>query len=126
MENVDLELTLMRGSWGRMVLQCGMFTQYGGTIINSGTSTRGMMSGSMPFIKRLRESLYSLVKRISNSVVQVICRHANFFLQYIEYTYIRVYASEENPLLLPKYASDRLVLMEFARQLLFLKERTWR
>ena len=65
------------------------------------------------------------MKRISNAIVQAICVHANFYLQYVDFTYIKVYGSEEQPLLLPKYASDRLVLMEFARQLLFLKAQVW-
>lgn len=52
--------------------------------------------------------------------------HADFYLQYTDHTYIRVYGSEDQPLLLPRYASDKLVLMEFSRQLLFLKERVWR
>lgn len=67
-----------------------------------------------------------VVKRISDAATQVIIAHENFYLQYVDHTYIKVYGSEEKPLLLPRYASDRLVLMEFARQLLFLKERVWR
>lgn len=68
----------------------------------------------------------SVMKRISYVAIQAIRVHADFYLQYVDYTYIKVYGCEEQPLLLPKYASDRLVLMEFAKQLLFLKERVWR
>lgn len=63
----------------------------------------------------------SVVKRISDAAIQAISIHANFFLQDADFTYIRVYGSEEQPLLLSRYASDRLILMEFARQPLFLK-----
>lgn len=67
-----------------------------------------------------------VVKRIFDAVVQAISVHADFYLHYDDHTYIRVYGFEEQPLLIPKYASNRLILMEFARQLLFLKERVWR
>lgn len=62
-----------------------------------------------------------VVKRISNAIIQAISAHANFYLQYVDYTYIKVYGFKELPLLLPRYASERLILMEFVRQLLFLK-----
>lgn len=68
----------------------------------------------------------SIVKNISDAAAQAINAHADFYLQYVDHTYIRVHSSKEQPLLLPMYASDRLVLVEFARQLLFLKEREWR
>lgn len=65
----------------------------------------------------------SVVKRIFDAAVQAINVHADFFLQDANFTHIRVYGSKEQPLLLPRYASDRMILMEFAKQLLFLKEK---
>lgn len=73
-----------------------------------------------------RRSRENLLWREFDSAFQAISGHANFYLQYTEHTYIRVYGSKEQYFLLHRYASDRLVLMEFVRHLLFLKERVWR
>lgn len=69
--------------------------------------------------KHIKEKF--VVKKISDASIQAISAHADFYLQYVDHTYIRVNGSEEQPLLLPRFASDRLILMEFVRQLLFLK-----
>jgi len=37
----------------------------------------------------------SVVRRIFDAAIQAINVHANFYLQYTNYTYIRVYGSEE-------------------------------
>lgn len=67
-----------------------------------------------------------MVKRISNSTIEAICRHANYFLEDPAHTYIWVYGSEVKSYLLPRYASNCLILMEFCRQLLLLYENVWK
>lgn len=67
-----------------------------------------------------------IVKRISDATIQTISVHAYFFLHNADHTFFKFYGSEERPLFLPRYANDRLILMEFARQLLFLKEKVWK
>lgn len=67
-----------------------------------------------------------LVKRISDSIVEAITGHADFFLEDPTHTYIRVYGSKDRPYLLPRYANNRLILMEFCKQLFFLYENMWK
>lgn len=52
-----------------------------------------------------------MVKRISDVIILAINVHANFYLQYVHHTYIKVYSFEEKPLLLLRYDNDKLVLM---------------
>lgn len=55
----------------------------------------------------------SVVKRISDAAIHAISVHVDFYLQYTDYTYIRVYGSEEQPLLLPRYDSDLRAILYF-------------
>lgn len=67
-----------------------------------------------------------MVRRISDSTVEAVWGHADYFLEDPTHTYIRVYGFEVRPYLLPRYANNRLVRMEFCRQLLFLYENIWK
>lgn len=67
-----------------------------------------------------------LVKRISDSAMEAIREHAYFFLEDLAHTYVRVYGSDVTPYLLPRYANNRFIVMEFGRQLLFLYENVWK
>jgi len=63
--------------------------------------------------------------RISEAAIQVLQGHADFYLEETDATYIRVYGSIEPPYRLPRYASDRFILMEFCRHLSYLHEKVW-
>lgn len=65
------------------------------------------------------------VFRISNEAAATIKGHADFFMEDIEFTYLKVYGSKEAPYKLPRYASDRLILMEFSRHLLNIHDKVW-
>lgn len=67
-----------------------------------------------------------MVKRIFDSAIEAIRGHAYYLLEDPTHTYIRVYGYEVRPYLLPRYADNRLILMEFCRQLLFLYENVWK
>lgn len=56
-----------------------------------------------------------LVKRIIDLAVEALRGHVNFYLEEANATYIRVYGSKEAPYRLSRYASDKLILMEFCR-----------
>jgi len=64
-------------------------------------------------------------RKISNEVAATIKGHADFFMEDIEFTYLRVYGSKEASYKLTHYASDRLILMEFSRHLLNIHEKVW-
>ena len=63
------------------------------------------------------------VPRISNSAQQALRRHGDFFVHHQQYSYIRIYGSDIEPYQLPRYVSNRLMLMEMMRQLTHLHER---
>lgn len=65
------------------------------------------------------------VPRISNSAQQALKRHGDFFVHHQHYSYIRIYGSNIEPYQLPRYVSNRLMLMEMMRQLTHLHERVW-
>lgn len=58
--------------------------------------------------------------RVFASAFQVVRPYGDFFLESNNATYIRVYGSQEPPIMLPKYASNRKVIMEFCKQLFYL------
>ena len=64
------------------------------------------------------------VHRIFVEVVTAIKGHV-FFMEDMEFTYLRVYGSKEAPYRLPRYASDRFILMEFSRHLLSVHDKVW-
>lgn len=67
-----------------------------------------------------------MVKMKSYSAVEAIRGQEDYFLEDPSHTYIRVYGSEVKPYLFPRYANNRLILMEFYRQLLFMHENIWK
>ena len=55
------------------------------------------------------------VPRVSNSAQQALKRHGDFFVHHQQYSYIRIYGSDIEPYQLPRYVSNRLMLMEMMR-----------
>lgn len=55
--------------------------------------------------------------RISTKAIMTLKGVADFFVQDPCFTYIRVYGSDLAPYRLPRYASDRLVFIEFTRHM---------
>lgn len=69
-----------------------------------------------------REINGNLLLKESSFAFQAIKPYNDFFLERIDATYIQVYGSQKPPIMLPKYASNRLVIMEFCRQILYLRK----
>lgn len=53
------------------------------------------------------------VPRISTNIVDFLKRFVNFYLEYFDKSYIRVYGANITPLKLSCYLTDRMVFMEF-------------
>lgn len=66
------------------------------------------------------------LKRISNTTIDALKGHANFYLHHSTYTYIRVFGSQVHPHMLPRHVSNKIILMEFCYQLSFLHEQVWK
>lgn len=67
-----------------------------------------------------------MVKRISDSTVDAIQGHVDYFMEDPTHTYIWVYGSQVRPYVFPRYASNHFILMEFCRKLLLLYENVWK
>lgn len=63
--------------------------------------------------------------RVSDAAILALHGHADFYLEKTDATYIRVYGSNQAPYRLLRYPSDRLILMEFCRHMLYLHEKVW-
>jgi len=61
--------------------------------------------------------------RKSETAIQVLRGHADFYLEEADATYIKVYGSIEPPYRLSCYTSDRFILMELCKYLLYLHEK---
>ena len=54
---------------------------------------------------------------LSDEVVAQVIELGAYYIQFIIFTYLRVDGTTVNPRKLPRYPSDRLVLLEIARQI---------
>lgn len=57
------------------------------------------------------------VKRLSSEVVAQLITLGAYYIQFKTFTYLRVAGATINPRKLPRYPSDRLVLLEIPRQI---------
>ena len=58
------------------------------------------------------------IKRVSDAAWEKVNQYGCIFLQFTTFTYLRVGYFKGEPYTLPRYATDRIILMELARQLM--------
>jgi len=55
-------------------------------------------------------------KRLSKDVENTIGLHSSWYIQFPNFTYIRIKGFEGKPFMLPRYPSNKLIVLEFSRQ----------
>ncbi|KAH9305342.1 hypothetical protein KI387_009746, partial [Taxus chinensis] len=55
--------------------------------------------------------------RVSKEAWEAVSRIGSIFIRFADFTYLRVTRFSGEPLKLPRYPNDRLVIMELSRQL---------
>lgn len=77
-----------------------------------------------PILREIKGNL--AVERVSASAYHAIRPYGDFFLESSGATYIRVFGSQEQSILLPRYANNKLMIMEFCKQVLYLRNNFWK
>lgn len=65
------------------------------------------------------------VAQISNAAQDALKKHGDFVLHHQHFSYIRIHESAIRPYQLPRFVSNRMLLMEMMRQLAFLHDQVW-